>query len=102
MNTPASTQSPLVSLGVADAARAILTGEITAEAYASALLQQSRNSADLNTFIRIDEAAVLASAREADARGSRFDPATAGRTDWGERQLPDQRPGHQPRPGTPG
>ncbi|WP_017254195.1 amidase family protein [Pseudomonas tolaasii] len=67
MNTPASTQSPLVSLGVADAARAIRTGEITAEAYASALLQQSRNSADLNTFIRIDEAAVLASAREADS-----------------------------------
>jgi mandelamide amidase len=54
------------SLGVVEAATAINRGELTSEAYASALLQQARAHADLNTFISIDEAAVLAAARDAD------------------------------------
>lgn len=58
--------SKFISLGVADAAQAIRTGQITAEAYASDLLQQSRVMAGLDTFIRIDEDTLLADARKAD------------------------------------
>jgi len=58
--------SELVLFGVAEAAEAIRTGKTTSEAYATALLQQSRRLADLNAFIRIDEDAVLAQAKEAD------------------------------------
>jgi indoleacetamide hydrolase len=53
-------------LGVAAAADAIRSGEITSEAYATALLQRARTLGELNAFIHIDEAAVLAAAREAD------------------------------------
>jgi mandelamide amidase len=54
------------SLGLAAAADAIRSGEITSEAYATALLRQARTMADLNSFITIDEDAVLAAAKNAD------------------------------------
>jgi Asp-tRNA(Asn)/Glu-tRNA(Gln) amidotransferase A subunit family amidase len=53
-------------LGLAAAAEAIRSGEITSEAYATALLHQARSLADLNSFITIDEDAVLAAAKNAD------------------------------------
>lgn len=56
----------LASLGVAAAAEAIRKGEISSESYASALLQRARDHADLNSFITIDEEAVLEAARKAD------------------------------------
>src|SRR3954453_13497908 len=56
----------LFSLGVAAAAAAIRNGDITSEAYTATLLQRARTLAELNAFITIDEAAVLAAARDAD------------------------------------
>ncbi|WP_405970595.1 amidase family protein [Streptomyces sp. NBC_00988] len=53
-------------LGVAAAATAMRRGEITAESYATALLERARQYAHLNSFITIDESAVLDAAREAD------------------------------------
>lgn len=53
-------------LGLAAAAQAIRSREITSEAYATALLQQARTLADLNSFITIAEDAVLAAAKNAD------------------------------------
>jgi indoleacetamide hydrolase len=54
------------SLGLAAAAAAVRNGDITSEAYTAALLQRARTLAELNAFITIDEAAVLAAARDAD------------------------------------
>ena len=56
----------LTSLGLAAAAEAICNGDITSEAYTTALLQRARALAELNAFITIDEAAVLEAARGAD------------------------------------
>lgn len=56
----------IVALGLVEAANAIRRGEITSEAYTSALLQQARTQGGLNAFITVDEAGVLAAAREAD------------------------------------
>jgi indoleacetamide hydrolase len=56
----------LTSLGLAAAAAAVRNGDITSETYATALLQRARALAGLNAFITIDEAAVLAAARDAD------------------------------------
>lgn len=56
----------LSALGLAAAAAAIRNGEMTSEAYTTALLQRARTLSELNAFITIDEAAVLAAAREAD------------------------------------
>jgi mandelamide amidase len=56
----------LASFGVAAAAEAIRKGEISSESYASALLQRARDYGDLNSFITIDEEAVLEAARKAD------------------------------------
>ena len=66
-------------LGVAAAAEAIRRGEISAEAYAAALLSRARQYAGLNVFITIDETAVLAAARDADkARARGADAALLG------------------------
>lgn len=65
--TAASEGWELVSLGVAAVAAAIRRGDLTAEAYAAALLERARLHEDLNAFITVDEAGVLAAAREADA-----------------------------------
>jgi Asp-tRNA(Asn)/Glu-tRNA(Gln) amidotransferase A subunit family amidase len=56
----------LTSLGVVSAAAAIRNGDITSEAYTAALLQRARALGELNAFITIDEASVLAAARDAD------------------------------------
>jgi mandelamide amidase len=56
----------LAELGIAAAAAAIRNGDITAESYAAALLRRARKYSDLNSFITIEETAVLAAAREAD------------------------------------
>lgn len=57
---------PSAKLGVAAAAAAIRDGDISSEAYTTALLKRAQEQADLNSFITIDEAAALAAAREAD------------------------------------
>ena len=65
--TAASTEAAdLTSLGLAAAAAAVRNGDISSENYAAALLQRARAFAELNAFISIDEAAVLAAARDAD------------------------------------
>ncbi|GGA40739.1 amidase family protein [Dyella nitratireducens] len=56
----------LSTLGLVEAASAIRRGEVTSESYTLALLQRAREHADLNAFISIDEAKVLAAARDAD------------------------------------
>jgi indoleacetamide hydrolase len=58
--------SGLEELGVAAAAAAIRHGDITAESYSTALLRRARRHSNLNSFITIDESAVLAAARDAD------------------------------------
>ncbi|MBR0905281.1 amidase family protein [Bradyrhizobium liaoningense] len=60
----------LSSLGLAAAAEAIRNGDMTSERFAKALLQRAGMLAELNTFITIDEAAVLAAARDADKAGA--------------------------------
>src|ERR1700758_1266389 len=56
----------LTSLGLAAAAAAVRNGDVTSETYTAALLQRARALADFNAFITIDEATVLAAARDAD------------------------------------
>jgi mandelamide amidase len=65
----------LSSLGAAGAVSAMRHGEITAEAYATALLARCAARTDLNAFISIKPDAVLEAARSADrarARGARL------------------------------
>jgi Asp-tRNA(Asn)/Glu-tRNA(Gln) amidotransferase A subunit family amidase len=65
----------LSSLGAAAAAGAMRRGEITAEAYATALLARCSASAALNAFISLQPDSVLEAARAADrarARGARL------------------------------
>ncbi|WP_103380861.1 amidase family protein [Pseudonocardia dioxanivorans] len=61
-----SGNSQLTELGVAAAAAAIRRGDVTAESYASALLDQARAQSEIHAFITIDESAVLAAASAAD------------------------------------
>ncbi|MFE0455159.1 amidase family protein [Streptomyces sp. NPDC058914] len=71
---PVSGDNELAELGVAAAAAAIRDGDITSESYAAALLRRARENSNLNSFITIDESAVLTAARDADkarAAGSR-------------------------------
>ena len=56
----------LTELGVAAAAAAIRRGDITAESYVSALLDQARAQSELHSFVTIDEPSVLAAAAAAD------------------------------------
>ena len=56
----------LTSLGLTAAAKAIRNGDITSEAYATALLQRERALADIKSFITVDMDAVLAAAKNAD------------------------------------
>ncbi|WP_109127153.1 amidase family protein [Dyella sp. C11] len=71
----ASGANDLIRLGLVEAANAIRRGDVTSEAYTSALLQRAREKVDLNSFISIDEVGVLAAARDADK--SRAKGATA-------------------------
>ena len=69
----AVSERALTTLGLAAAATAIRNGEVSAETYAAALLQHAHAHVDLNAFITLDAASVLAAAREADrarARGT--------------------------------
>jgi indoleacetamide hydrolase len=64
-------------LGVADAAKAIRTGEITAERLADALLARAAGHANLRAFITLDADRVRDAARKADrqrASGARLGP----------------------------
>jgi Asp-tRNA(Asn)/Glu-tRNA(Gln) amidotransferase A subunit family amidase len=65
---PISEISPgqLHELSIADAAEAIRDGSITSVAYATALLRRHRDHADLNTFITVNEEAVLEASLVAD------------------------------------
>jgi mandelamide amidase len=65
-SVPAVADDELTQLGVAAAAAAIRHGDITAESYAAALLKRAQRYSDLNSFITIDESAVLAAAQDAD------------------------------------
>ena len=56
----------LHELGLAVAARAIRSGDVSSETYVGKLLERARGHADLKAFITIDEAAVLEAARQAD------------------------------------
>ena len=61
-----SGNSQLTELGVAAAAAAIRRGDVTAQSYASALLDQARTQSEIHSFVTIDESAVLAAASAAD------------------------------------
>ncbi|MEP9380715.1 amidase family protein [Aquabacter sp. CN5-332] len=77
--TTASDASHLTDLGVVAAAKAIRTGEVSAETYVSALLDQARRNEDLRTFITLGEPGALAAAREADkARAKGLDAPLLG------------------------
>src|SRR5512134_3747149 len=56
----------LHQLGLAAAARAIRSGDVSSETYVGKLLERARGHADLKAFISIDEATVLEEARQAD------------------------------------
>lgn len=78
-STESQQAADLSALGLAAAATAIRNGDIKSETYATALLQRARALSELNTFITIDEAAVLAAARDADrARASGWAPPLLG------------------------
>ncbi|GAA1135386.1 amidase family protein [Kribbella jejuensis] len=61
-----SSNRQLTELGVAAAAAAIRRGDITAESYAAALLDQARAQSAIHSFATIDESSVLAAASAAD------------------------------------
>ena len=58
----------LTALTISEAAAALQCGDMTAEAYADALLARTAAHADLNAFIHHDPAQVRAAARAADAK----------------------------------
>jgi Asp-tRNA(Asn)/Glu-tRNA(Gln) amidotransferase A subunit family amidase len=60
--------SDLAALNAVDAARALRSGDISAESYASALLRQCEAGASLNAFITLRPERVLEAARECDRR----------------------------------
>lgn len=61
-----SEENALANLGVSEAAAAIRNGDISSEAYSAALLRRARRSSELNSFISIDESAVMSAAGDAD------------------------------------
>ena len=68
MSQPLITGGELAALTLADASRALREGEVTAEAYATALLAGHAANRHLNAFISIDPALVLEMARAADLK----------------------------------
>ena len=58
----------LVALTAAEAIRALVGGEVTAESYAQALLRQCQTGGPLNAFITLRAELVLEAARECDLR----------------------------------
>lgn len=65
-STESSGNSQLTELGVAAAAAAIRRGDLTAESYASSLLEQARTQSEIHSFVTIDESSVVAAASAAD------------------------------------
>jgi len=63
-----ATGSGLAALSASDAVALLRSGELAAEAYASALIERCRARADLGAFIHFDEAQVREAARAADRR----------------------------------
>lgn len=61
---------PLAELTASELVRAIRVGEVRAESYAVALLEEIHAGDELNAFLSIDPAAVLESARSADRQRS--------------------------------
>lgn len=61
----------LTALTVREAADALRRGDVSAVAYADALLAQAERQAGLDAFIHLDPQAVRTAAREADARRAR-------------------------------
>lgn len=59
-------RDPLTELTASGAVSAIRAGEVSAEAYASALLDEATAACGLNAFVHLDPEAVLAAARRAD------------------------------------
>ena len=60
--------SSLLELSAVDASAAMRSGELTAEAYASALLEQCRKFSSLNAFISLERDKVMEAARAADVK----------------------------------
>lgn len=70
-----ATSDRLVALTAAEAVRALVRGEVTAESYTQALLRQCEAGAALNAFITLGKDVVLEAARDCDLRrqtGSRL------------------------------
>ena len=67
VNSADSTGS-LLDLSAADASAAMRRGELTSEAYASALLQQCQEFSHLNAFISLEPEKVMEAARVADMK----------------------------------
>jgi mandelamide amidase len=64
----------LCQLSASEVVALMAAGEVSAEAYAAALLERCANGAHLNAFISIDAARVLAQARAADAHRAAGSP----------------------------
>jgi indoleacetamide hydrolase len=74
---PSGSDPSLLELSAVDAVRAMVTGALTAERYAAALLERCAQLKALNAFITLDPARVLEQARGADrkrARGAKLGP----------------------------
>jgi mandelamide amidase len=65
---PDRSAAELVELGAAEAVGMMTRGELTAERYATALLERCQAGKRLNAFITLDPDRVLAQAREADRK----------------------------------
>lgn len=61
-----ATSDSLLELSATDAVRAMKQGDVSAEAYASALLARAESEKELNAFITLEPARVLERARAAD------------------------------------
>ncbi|MGE0803273.1 MAG: indoleacetamide hydrolase [Lautropia sp.] len=64
-----------IQLTVTEAAAALRAGDLTAEAYAAALLARAEQRTALNAFIALDPERVLTAARAADRARTRGEPA---------------------------
>ena len=64
--TSVDSTGSLLDLSAADASAAMRRGELTSEAYASALLEQYQKFSRLNAFISLEPEKVMEAARDAD------------------------------------
>jgi len=75
--TSVDSTGSLLDLSAADASAAMRRGELTSEAYASALLEQCQEFSHLNAFITLEPEKVMEAARDADmnrATGAELGP----------------------------